>query len=67
MLKIPDFTKRDINYLLENCNFTKQEEQLFLLRNEEYSLENCAEMMNVSVSTVYRISKKMKKKILKVI
>ena len=67
MLKIPDFTKRDINYLLENCNFTKQEERLFLLRNEEYSLENCAEMMNVSVSTVYRISKKMKKKILKVI
>lgn len=67
MLKIPDFTKRDINYLLENCNFTKQEERLFLLRNEEYSLENCAEMMNVSVSTVYRISKKMKRKILKVI
>lgn len=67
MLKIPDFTKRDINYLLENCNFTKQEEQLFLLRNEEYSLESCAEMMNVSISTVYRISKKMKKKILKVI
>lgn len=67
MLKIPDFTKRDINYLLENCNFTKQEEQLFLLRNEEYSLENCAEIMNVSISTVYRISKKMKKKILKVI
>lgn len=67
MLKIPDFTKRDINYLLENCNFTKQEEQLFLLRNEEYSLENCSEIMNVSISTVYRISKKMKKKILKVI
>lgn len=67
MLKIPDFTKRDIDYLLENCNFTKQEEQLFLLRNEEYSLESCAEIMNVSVSTVYRISKKMKKKILKVI
>lgn len=67
MLKIPDFTKRDINYLLENCNFTKQEEQLFLLRNDEHSLENCAETMNVSVSTVYRISKKMKKKILNVI
>lgn len=42
MLKIPDFTKSDIDYLLENCNFTKQEEQLFLLRNDEHSLENCA-------------------------
>lgn len=67
MLKVPDFTKKEIDYIIENSNFTKQEEQLFLLRNDEHSLENCAEMMNVSVSTVYRINKKMKKKILKVI
>lgn len=66
-MKIPDFTKKEIDCLLENCNFTKQEEQLFLLRNDEYSLEICAEMMNVSVSTVNRINKKMKKKIIRVI
>lgn len=67
MLKIPDFTKQEIDYLIENCNFTKQEMQLFLLRNKEYSFENCAEFMNVSDSTVYRINRKMKDKIIRVI
>lgn len=63
MLKISDFTKPEIEYVLENANFTRQEEELFRLRNEEHSFEECAELMNVSVSTAYRISKKMKSKI----
>lgn len=67
MLKIPDFTKPEIEYIKEQANFTTQEADLFLLRNKEHSLEECAELMNVSVSTIYRISKKMKKKIIKVI
>lgn len=67
MIKIPDFTRNEIEFIKDNANFTKQENQLFDLRNEEYSLESCAEQMNVSVSTIYRINKKMKKKILKVI
>lgn len=67
MLKIPDFTKREINYIIEMANFTKQEKELFLLRNNEHSLEECAELMNVSVSTVKRINKKMKNKIIKII
>lgn len=67
MLRIPDFTKYEIDKLIENCNFTSQEKQLFLLRNSEHSLENCAELMNVSVSTAKRISKKMKDKIIKVL
>lgn len=67
MLKIPDFTSSEIEYLIRNCNFTSQENQLFLLRNNEHSLEECAELMNVSVSTVYRINNKMKRKIIRVI
>lgn len=67
MLKIPDFTKPEIKYILENANFTRQEEELFRLRNGEHSLEECAELMNVSVSTVYRISKKMKNKIIRIL
>ena len=67
MLKIPDFTKPEIDHIRNQANFTAQEAELFLLRNDEHSLEECAELMNVSVSTVYRISKKMKKKIIKVI
>lgn len=63
MLNISDFTKREIGYFLENCNFTSRERQLFLLRNEEKSLEECAEIMNVSNSTVSRVSRKMNNKI----
>lgn len=65
--EIPDFTQKEIDYLLEKCNFTSQERQLFLLRNNENTLEYCAELMNISVSTVKRINKKMKNKIIKVI
>lgn len=64
---IPDFTKAEIDCLLEKCNFTKDERTLFLLRNDEHSLEECAELMNVSVSTIYRINSKLNKKIVKVI
>lgn len=67
MLKIPNFTKPEIDYIKENANFTAQESELFDLRNAEYSLERCAEIMNVGVATVYRISNRMKKKILKII
>lgn len=64
---IPDFTQREIDYLLEKCNFTKDEKALFLMRNNEHSLEECAELMDYSISTVKRINKKMKNKIIKVI
>lgn len=64
---IPDFTQREIDYLLEKCNFTKDEKMLFVLRNNEHSLEECAEMMDYSVSTINRINKRIKRKIIKVI
>lgn len=64
---IPDFTQGEIAYLLEKCNFTKDEKTLFLMRNNECSLEECAELMDYSISTIKRINKKMKNKIIKVI
>jgi len=67
MLKIPDFTKPEIDFIKENSNFTAQEIMLFDLRNSEHSLEVCAELMNVSVSTVKRINKKMKSKIIRIL
>lgn len=64
---IPDFTKAEINYMLENCNFTKDERTLFMLRNDQHTLEKCAELMNVSVSTIYRLNRKLNRKLAKVI
>lgn len=65
-MKVCNFTKREIEYCIEECNFTLPEETLFLLRCRDIPLEQCAEQMNVSVSTVKRLSKKMKSKILRV-
>lgn len=67
MLRIPDFTAQEIKSIKEKANFTAQEERLFDLRNGEHSLEECAEIMNVSVSTVKRVSGKMTAKIFKVL
>lgn len=67
MLRIPDFIQSEIEYIKANANMTPREEQLFDLRNKENSLEECAEYMNCSISTVYRINKTMKRKIMKVI
>lgn len=66
-MRIPDFVKSEIDYIKDNANMTPREEQLFELRNKENSLEECAERMNCSLSTVYRINNSMKKKIMKVI
>ncbi len=66
-MKIPDFVKSEIDYIKENANFTEREENLFYMRNKELSLEECAERMNCSISTVYRVNKSMKKKIKKVL
>lgn len=66
-MRIPDFVKSEIDYIKDNANMTPREAQLFELRNKENSLEECAEYMNCSVSTVYRINKSMKKKIMRVI
>lgn len=65
-MRIPDFVKSEIDYIKANANMTPREDQLFDLRNKEISLENCAEIMNCSVSTINRLNKSMKKKIMKV-
>lgn len=49
-MKLYVFTKKDIDRFLTECNFTPDEERLFRLRCKEYTLEYCAEQMNVSMS-----------------
>lgn len=66
-MKICSFTRKEIEYYVRECNFTDSELQLFNLRCKDIPLEQCAEEMSISVSTVYRINKRVKKKILKVI
>ena len=64
-IHVCDFTKREIDFLIENCNFTDTELEFFHLRNKYYTLEQAAEEMNISSKTAYRINKKMKSKIMR--
>lgn len=57
-MKICEFVKPEIDHYLEECNFTKDEKELFLLRAKDVTFERCAEIMNISVSTAYRINRK---------
>lgn len=65
-IKIHDFTKRELECFRENCNFVKEERELFDLRAEYYTLEQIAEKMNICSKTAYRINKRVKRKIKKV-
>ena len=62
-MKIYDFTVPELNYFREYCNFTEEERMLFDYRSKNIPLEKCAEIMNVSISTAKRISKRVNNKI----
>lgn len=64
-MNISDFTQPEIRHLLLECNFTEEQEKLFLLRCKNISLESCAEQMEMSMATISRINKKVKDKILR--
>lgn len=66
-MKIPDFTLPELEYFRRNCNFTIAEREFFEYRNREYTLEQIAELMNVSVPTAKRLSKKVNSKIIRVL
>ena len=65
-MKIYDFTVPELNYFRDYCNFTEDERVLFEYRAKNILLETCAEIMNVSLSTAKRISKRVNSKIIKV-
>lgn len=68
MLKVPDFTKPEIDYIKENANFSEREETLFDLKNQKNppTIEQCAEIMDVSVSTITRTTRSIAKKIYRI-
>lgn len=65
-MKIYDFTVIELNYFRTYCNFTLDERQLFEPRARNVPLERYAELMNVSVSTVKRMSRRVNSKIIRV-
>lgn len=64
---ISDFTKPEIEYFVDNCNFTDVEEEFFMLRAKGITLDEIADIMNISRRTCDTYSKKIKQKIIKVL
>lgn len=66
-MKICDFTRREVEYFRQECNFTNDEMTLFDMRAENIPLEECAERMNLSVSAIKQKSQKINSKIQRVL
>ena len=64
---VSDFTRIELNYLRDNCNFVGNENQVFELRSRGITLEEIAETLNMSVEGIKKISRKVNNKITKVL
>ena len=60
---VSDFTKPKLNVFRENCNCVGSEVDVFELRSQGVPLEQIAEMLDMSVTGVNKISQKVNKKI----
>ena len=65
-----DFTKKELDYILENANFTEEQEKIFKMLTSRYgraTIVNISLTMNMSESTVKRRIKQIKNKILRLL
>ena len=64
---ISDFTKPELDYLRENCNFVNLEIDLFERRSQGDTLETIADDLSISIDYARKLSQKVNKKIIKVL
>lgn len=66
-MTISDFTVPELEYFRKNCNFVNLEIMVFEGRANGVPLEQIAEDINISYDYARQLSRKVNKKILKVI
>lgn len=64
---ISDFTEIELDHLRDSCNFVCNEASVFELRSHGLSLEEIAEILNLSVDGVKKISRKVNRKIARIL
>ena len=64
---ISDFTTVELVYFEEHCNFVGYEIYVFELRSQGKSLEQIADILELTIDQVKKISRKVNRKIAKVI
>lgn len=66
-MKISKFTKPELDYFREQCNFVNYEVTMFEMRASGHTIEEAAEAMNISMEHAYRISRQVNDKIIRVL
>ena len=66
-MRVSDFTTPELDRLREQCNFVGHESQVFELRSKGISLEQIAELLNMSVTNTGRVSQKVNNKIKRIL
>lgn len=61
--KFERLSKPELDFLIDNCNFTEEENILFKMANAGYSEIQIADKMNISVSCVSKKKKRIINKI----
>lgn len=64
-MKIFNFVKDEENFLIENCNFTKDEEKVFRLKQKDYSIVQIAMELHTCERTVNTLVDKVVNKIIR--
>lgn len=67
LMTISDFTKPELDFYRLNCNFVGNEKHVFELRSQGIPLEEIAEILDMSVEGIKKVSRKVNTKILKVL
>lgn len=65
-MKIEQYTVPQLNFYRVYCNFTMQEQKLFDYRASGHTLDECCELMNMDLSSIKRLSRKVNKKMINV-
>lgn len=66
-IQIHDFVEWELDKFRRECNFTDEEREFFDLRSKNIPLGRVAETMNISDGKADNLSRKVKKKIIKVL
>lgn len=64
---ISDFVEWELEKFRKECNFTDEELEFFNYRAKNISIEQIAELMNISESKANKLSRKVKSKIIRII
>lgn len=67
-MNIKDFTKPELDYFRENCNFVGIEKDVFELRSKGVTLEQIPDLIpGTTYDTIKKVSQRINRKIIKVI